>query len=128
MLMMQNQIVWRQNEIFLREFFFEILRFYHTNLYIFISWFSGLNLSTFRFTNENCSSWESTWWFWKRFCLRSFLKRRIRYSRKILICFELRTFFDLKIKDDETLLFIFKRKAKNRISKCETLSQLCFKK
>jgi hypothetical protein len=34
----------------------------------------------------------------------------------ILICFELRTLFDLKIKDDKTSLFIFKREARNKIS------------
>jgi hypothetical protein len=34
----------------------------------------------------------------------------------ILICFEFRTLFDLKIKDDKTLLFIFKREARNKIS------------
>ncbi len=34
----------------------------------------------------------------------------------ILICFELRTLFDLKIEDDKTSLFIFKRTAKNKIS------------
>jgi hypothetical protein len=34
----------------------------------------------------------------------------------ILICFELRTLFDLKIKDDKTSLFIFKKEAKNKIS------------
>jgi hypothetical protein len=34
----------------------------------------------------------------------------------ILICFELRTLFDLRIKNDKTLLFIFRRKTKNKIS------------
>ncbi len=34
----------------------------------------------------------------------------------ILICFELWTLFDLKIKDDKTSLFISKRRAKNKIS------------
>jgi hypothetical protein len=37
----------------------------------------------------------------------------------ILICFELWTLFDLKIKDDKTLLFIFKKEARNRISNIE---------
>jgi hypothetical protein len=34
----------------------------------------------------------------------------------ILICFELRTLFDLKIKNDKTSLFIFKKETKNKIS------------
>jgi hypothetical protein len=34
----------------------------------------------------------------------------------ILICFELRTLFDLKIENDKTLLFISKKKAKDKIS------------
>jgi hypothetical protein len=34
----------------------------------------------------------------------------------ILICFELRILFDLRIKNDKTLLFIFKKRAKNKIS------------
>jgi hypothetical protein len=33
----------------------------------------------------------------------------------ILICFELRTLFDLEIKDDKTLLFISRRKARNKV-------------
>jgi hypothetical protein len=33
----------------------------------------------------------------------------------ILICFEFRTLFDLKIKDDKTSLSIFKKEAKNMI-------------
>jgi hypothetical protein len=37
----------------------------------------------------------------------------------ILICFELRTLFDLRIKDDKTLLSIFKRKTRNKISNTE---------
>jgi hypothetical protein len=34
----------------------------------------------------------------------------------ILICFELRTLFDLKIEDDKTSLFIFRKEARNKIS------------
>jgi hypothetical protein len=34
----------------------------------------------------------------------------------ILICFELRTLFDLKIEDDKTSLSIFRREARNKIS------------
>jgi hypothetical protein len=34
----------------------------------------------------------------------------------ILICFQLRTLFDLKIENDKTSLFIFKKEARNRIS------------
>jgi hypothetical protein len=43
-------------------------------------------------------------------------KEKFDIQELILICFELRTLFDLKIKNDKTLLFIFKRKARNKIS------------
>ncbi len=128
--MMRDQTVWRENEIFLNELFLEILQFYHTNLYTFISWFSKLNLSTLRFTNKNCSNWESTWWFWRRFCRRSLLKRRIRYSRTILVCFELRTLFDRKNKETSTIKRCFRYLNKTMKIKFELrmLLHLCLRK
>jgi hypothetical protein len=54
--------------------------------------------------------------FEKDFVVIHCWKEEFDIQRLILICFEFRTFFDLKIKDDKTLLFIFKQKAKNKIS------------
>ncbi len=130
MLMMQDQIVWRHNEIFLKEFFLETLQFYHTNLYTFVSWSLKLNLSALWFINENCSNWKSTSWFWRRFCRRSLLKRRIRYSRTILICFEFRTLFDFKKKKTSTIKRCFRYLNKTMKIKFELrmLLHLCLKK
>jgi hypothetical protein len=46
----------------------------------------------------------------------------------ILICFELRTLFDLKIKNDKTSLFIFKKETKNKISNIEHYYIFAWKK
>jgi hypothetical protein len=128
--MMWNQTVWRQNDQSLKIFFFEIFRFYHTNLYIFISWSSELNLSTFRFTNENCSRWKSTQCFWKKFYRRSLLKKRIRNSKIMLIYFEFRTLFDLRNKETSTIKRCFRYLNKTMKIKFELrmLLHLCLKK
>jgi hypothetical protein len=51
----------------------------------------------------------------KRFYRYSLLKKKFDIQELILICFEFRTLFDLKIKDDKTLLFIFKKEKKKKI-------------
>jgi hypothetical protein len=111
--MIREQTLWQHNERSRKEFLLETLQFDYTNLYILISWSSELNLSALRFTDENCSSWKSTWWFWRRFCRRSLLKRRIRYSKAILICFEFRTLF--RFKNKKNLYLNEKQKIKSRM-------------
>jgi hypothetical protein len=57
--------------------------------------------------------------FEKDFVVVHCWRKEFDIQRLILICFELRTLFDLKIKDDKTLLFIFKIKTKNKVSNIE---------
>jgi hypothetical protein len=117
--MMRKQTFWQHNEKSRKEFLFEILQFDYTSLYIFISWSSELNHSTLRFKDENCSRWKSKWWFWKRFCRRSLLKRRIRYSRINIDLF--RTLFKLTKKRLNVIIYIWK-KQKSRIRTSNTFT------
>jgi hypothetical protein len=48
-----------------------------------------------------------------------FSKEEFNIQDLILICFELRTLFDLKIENDKTSLSIFKKEARNKISNIE---------
>jgi hypothetical protein len=57
--------------------------------------------------------------FEKNFVIVHCWKKEFDIQDLILICFELRTIFDLKIKDDKTLLFKSKKKARNKVSNTE---------
>jgi hypothetical protein len=57
--------------------------------------------------------------FEKDFVVVSYWREKFDIQKLILICFELRTLFDLKIEDDKTLLFIFKKEARNKVSNTE---------
>jgi hypothetical protein len=57
--------------------------------------------------------------FEKDFVVIHYWKKKLNIQDLILIYFEFRTLFDLKIKNDKTSLFIFKRKARNKISNTE---------
>jgi hypothetical protein len=57
--------------------------------------------------------------FEKNFVVVHCWKEEFDIQSLILICFEFRTLFDLRIKNDKTSLFIIQRKAKNKISNIE---------
>jgi hypothetical protein len=50
----------------------------------------------------------------RKICRRSLLKKRIRYLKINIDLFRTSNAFRFKNKDDESLLFIFKQKAKNK--------------
>ncbi len=127
---MRNQTVWWQNEIFLKRFLFETLQFYHTSLYILISWSSELNLSIFHSQMKIVRVENQHDDFEKDFIVIHCLREEFDIQKSILICFEFRTLFDLKNRETSIIKRCFRCLNKTIKIKFELrmLLHLCLKK